>query len=222
MADPAKKSKRTMTRSEFYAWAQNQPAPHELIRGVPQPRGRAPDEVMIGGTSHHSYIISNLVRHLGNKLEAADKPCRAEGPDYGVDVSEAARSDEEDEDTIVYPDVVVDCGYRNRPEDQDRHAVTPTVVVEVLSKSTRSFDLGEKREWYEATPKIENILYVEQKKAWVKLHTRLPDGKWLTYLPCVDMDEAIEIPALGISIAMREIYKDVTFKRESSDTEIEG
>jgi Uma2 family endonuclease len=50
-----------------------------------------------------------------------------------------------------YPDALVDC---DRPDTAATEAPQPTVVFEVLSKSTRDTDLDTKLPAYEATPAV--------------------------------------------------------------------
>lgn len=80
----------------------------------------------------------------------------------------------------------------------------PEIVVEVLSKSTRKFDKGEKLDYYKRILTIKHILLIDQNKpaASVYSRTETPD-EWLNH----DYWSLNETVRLGeIELPMREIY----------------
>ena len=58
----------------------------------------------------------------------------------------------------------------------------PEIVVEVLLKSTRKFDLGEKLSYYKLIPSLQHILFVEQTRPYATVYSRtnVPD-EWLNH-----------------------------------------
>jgi Uma2 family endonuclease len=108
---------------------------------------------------------------------------------------------------IRYPDVVVDCGQRN---DQSMLATTPTLVIEVLSQSTKSFDSHRKVSEYKSHPDIKYILLVDTDNACSLLHYREGDG-WHEVV-FNGLDDVIEFPEIGASLALRDIYDGLEFK----------
>lgn len=208
MTDPMRKPEGTITKEEFFEWARKQDQPYELIDGRPRPKWLADDGVtmMAGENSVHVTIQASLIRFLNNKLEDKGKPCLAGV--YGVNVTFAAGLNSQGKDHIVYPDVTVDCGYESRTEDETYYGVSPQVVFEILSPSTRKFDLDEKLGWYKDTPGIENIVYVEQHRIHVRLFVRQTDG-WLEHIPLRSLTDALHLPALDISLTLAEVYRAV-------------
>ena len=108
---------------------------------------------------------------------------------------------------VRYPDVVVDCGQRN---DQAMRATTPTLVIEVLSQSTRLFDSHKKVNEYKSHPDIKYILLVDTDNACSLLHYREGDG-WQEVV-YNSLDDVIEFPEIGASLALRDIYDGLEFK----------
>lgn len=82
--------------------------------------------------------------------------------------------------------------------------LTPVLVFEVLSKSTRVYDFGDKLPCYKTIPSLRYILYLESRRPEVTVFERLPDtGQWLeTNLR--HLDDVFQIE--GQSVALRDIY----------------
>ncbi len=87
---------------------------------------------MVGTSWEQNLIKANLARHTGNQLE--NGPCHVVTSDLRVKISATG--------LYTYPDIVIVC---DEPRLEDRLGDTllnPHVIVEVLSKSTESYDRG--------------------------------------------------------------------------------
>jgi Uma2 family endonuclease len=95
---------------------------------------------MFGASREHNVIVGNLVGEIGLKLKA--RP--------GEVYRSAMRLLTPATGLYTYPDVTVVCG-EPRFEDADHDVLlNPTLLVEVLSPSTESYDRGKKLEHYRA------------------------------------------------------------------------
>ena len=86
----------------------------------------------------------------------------------------------------------------------------PEIVVEVLSKSTRKFDEGEKLAYYKLIPSLQHILLVDQTRPFASVYSRTgnPD-EWLNH----DYRTLESIIRLGdLSLPMQEIYRKAVFE----------
>ena len=81
---------------------------------------------------------------------------------------------------------------------------TPVLLFEVLSKSTRSFDFGDKLPCYKRIPSLRHILYLEAQQPEVIVFERLEDtGQWLeTTLRSLDDSFVVQ----GQALTLREVY----------------
>ena len=70
------------------------------------------------------------------------------------------------------------CGEPTFDDEQRDTLLNPTVLVEVLSKSTASYDRGEKFEHYRKIKSLVEYLVVAQDKYHVEHYTRQPDDRW--------------------------------------------
>ena len=106
--------------AEFFAWVELQPDRYELVDGQPL-------KMMSGAKNVHDDIVVNLIVALGNQLRG--RGCRPFTGDGSVETRPGQ---------IRRPDVGVDCGPR---DPNAMMAALPKLVVEVLSPSTRDFEL---------------------------------------------------------------------------------
>ncbi len=105
-------------------------------------------------------------------------------------------------DDFFYPDVMVVCG-DNRVHDYYKTA--PTIIVEVLSKSTRKFDQTSKRLRCQAIPSLEEYVLIEQDKGETQVFSRRNHWQSAYYY----LGDHITFDSLGVTIAVDDIYDQV-------------
>ena len=122
---------------------------------------------MSGGTINHGLIGTNITNALYNSLKNAGD-CMALNGDVKIWIDTAA--------SFVYPDAMAICG-PIETAGQDEHAVTnPTLIVEVLSKSTESYDRGDKFHKYCSLPSFKEYVLIDQNKPVIDLLYREEPG----------------------------------------------
>jgi Uma2 family endonuclease len=157
---------------------------------------------MAGGTARHSLISANVTGELRQRLK--NSPCRA----YESNLRLRALAT----DLACYPDVGVYCGELifDREDSAGETVVNPTVLFEVLSKSTEGYDRGVKSEAYRRIETLKAYVLVSQEMPHVEIYERREEGHWL--LREVNGVEAVlSIPALSIELPLREVYAGVEF-----------
>jgi Uma2 family endonuclease len=151
-----------------------------------------------GASRRHNLIVVNLVRELSQQLRG--RPCEVYGSDMRLKVSETG--------LYTYPDVTVVCG---DPRLEDRHAdvlLNPTLLVEVLSRTTEREDRGRKAEHYRRIPSLEEYLLVSQTAPHMERYRRHGEREWL--LSEVDRLEAtVELDSIGCRLVLAEVYERV-------------
>jgi Uma2 family endonuclease len=162
---------------------------------------------MAGASPKHNALALNVGASLRLRLRERRSPCIAFTSDQRVHV--------EGTGLYTYPDVTVSCGPRFHPKHRDT-LVNPTVIVEVLSKSTEGYDRGAKFAHYQTNPSFVEYVLVSQRERRVEHFRRLESGQWL--LTVHQGDEAVlELPAIGCAIPLGEIY-DQTDALDPDDT----
>ena len=115
-----------------------------------------------------------------------------------------------------YPDMGVYCGPLERDqEDPSGETVTnPTVIFEVLSKSTEGYDRGLKFESYRQIPTLKAYVLVSQVAAHVEVNEPSADGSWILR-DVKGIEAMLTVPGINIKIPLAEIYDRITFPRIS-------
>jgi Uma2 family endonuclease len=145
--------------AEFLEWERAQPTRHEYCRG----------EIfdMFGGTPRHAALAARVTRAVGAALGAR---CEIFSSDLQISLP--------DGDQYVYGDVTIVCGPVHVLPGTKDVVDNPTVVVEVLSKSTEQYDRGLKWEGYQRMPSLTDYVLVSQSAPRIEHFCREADGKW--------------------------------------------
>ena len=145
---------------------------------------------MAGGSLGHTRLESNL--HGLLFIALGGRPCHPYTGNQRLRAPEGDRA--------VYTDAVVICGRREtHPDDAD--AVTnPVVVFEVLSKSTKAFDRGDKFAYYRTFPSLRAVVFVSQKTAHIERYSRDERGVWT--LTDIGRDDTLDLPEIGVSLVV--------------------
>jgi len=154
---------------------------------------------MAGATRAHNLITVNVARRLGNQLEGTT--CEIYPNDMRVRTTPS---------DYTYPDVVVVC---DEPQFEDAGLDTllnPTVVIEVLSKTSEARDRGEKFSDYRAIESVREIVFVSQHKPRVEHYVRQANDEW-TLHEVTDPAGAINLSSIGCTLTLAEIYERVEF-----------
>ena len=92
-----------------------------------------------GASRHHVRIVTNIVAEFREQFYDTD--CLVFSTDLRVHVEDP---DEPDEELFTYPDVGVVCDEPQFLGGQNDTLLNPALLIEVLSKSTRDYDRGQK------------------------------------------------------------------------------
>jgi Uma2 family endonuclease len=157
---------------------------------------------MAGGTARHSLISGNVVGEVRQRLKGTD--CRAYESNLRLKVIATGLR--------CYPDAGVYCGpLQFDTEDTDGETVTnPTVLFEVLSKTTEAYDRGLKSDNYRQIETLAAYVLVSHHAPHVEIYERQPSGHWLLR-EAKGIAAALAIPALAIDLPLSEIYAGVEF-----------
>jgi Uma2 family endonuclease len=102
----------------------------------------------------------------------------------------------------TYPDVVVLC---DKPlfSDSRRDTLTnPTLIVEVLSKSTKDYDRGEKFEQYRAIESFKEYVLIAQDRPHVEHFVRQADNNTWLLSETSKPDDIVSLPAIGCQLQL--------------------
>jgi len=175
-----------LSLQEFLDWEDQQAERHEFHRG----------EVfaMVGARRVHGLVSLNIAAALKTQLKGS--PCRAFADSMKIKIGA---------DTIFYPDVFVTCD----PADLRTELVftAPTVVVEVLSQSTQSYDRGSKFTLYRSLPSLREYMLVDPDTREVQLFRRGADG--LFTLNDLTGREQIRLESVSCELLATDVFDGV-------------
>jgi len=180
--------RRRHTADEYMELERAAPTKSELVNG----------EIfaMAGAKPRHNALSLRIGAALVAQLDERGGRCTALNSDQKIH-SEVT-------ELYTYADVSVACGPRFHPKYTDA-LVSPTVIVEVLSKSTEGYDRGAKFAHYQTIPSFVEYVLVSQRRHRVEHFRRIETGQWL--LTVLEGDDAVlELPSIGCSIPLRAIY----------------
>ena len=155
---------------------------------------------MAGTSLRHARIVTNFARELSQALR--ERPCNVYTTEVRLCVSQTG--------LYTYPDVMVVCGKEVLAASDLDTVTNPTVVIEVLSDSTKNYDRGQKFQSYRALPSLAEYLTVSQNEMHVELWTRQPDQRWIL-TEYSDPGATIVLPSLGVELPLPDVYEKVDF-----------
>ncbi|NET08928.1 MAG: Uma2 family endonuclease, partial [Symploca sp. SIO2B6] len=89
----------------------------------------------------------------------------------------------------------------------------PCLIAEVLSKSTRNYDRGDKFVAYRTILGFEEYLLIDQYRVHVEHHVRTGVNQWL-FSEYDDPEVTLRLQTLDIGLKIADIYDDINFTDE--------
>lgn len=111
---------------------------------------------------------------------------------------------------ITYPDAVIVCGEPKLLDNERDTLLNPAVIVEVLSKSTQSYDRGDKFNLYGAIPSLKEYILIASEAVGVEQYTKQEAGTWLLK-EYNQMQDVLPIKTIDFSLPLSELYSGVLF-----------
>jgi Uma2 family endonuclease len=154
---------------------------------------------MVGASRKHNLITINIARELSQQLKK--KPCEVYSSDMRIRIPNA--------NIYTYADLTVACGEPKFEDAQVDTLLNPNVIVEVLSKSTASYDRSQKFAFYRTIESLTDYLLVSQDTFHVEHYTRQPDNRWML-ADFRSPEDVLQLDSVQCSLALGEIYDKVS------------
>ncbi|AFY76420.1 MAG: Uma2 family endonuclease [Hydrococcus sp. C42_A2020_068] len=123
---------------------------------------------------------------------------------------------------FTYPDVMVVTGEPEYFNNRTDTITNPSVIIEVLSKSTQSYDKGEKFDAYRTIATFQEYILIDQNRIYIEQYSKTAKKQWTLY-EYDEEDERISLSSVELQISLRDIYNKIKFEvdersnREASD-----
>ena len=156
--------------------------------------------LMTGGTTNHSQIAGNFYFYF--RLVLNNQNYKIFGSDVKVWIPRYRQG--------TYPDVMVIEGEPIYEGNRKTVVTNPALIVEVLSKSTKNYDRGDKFLYYRSIEQFKEYILIAQDRYYVMQYTKTSDGQWL--LKEYEGEEAIlSLSLVNLQIEFHQLYKGVEF-----------
>ena len=144
--------KKKFTVQEYLEFEKAATERHEYYQGeIFRMQGHGDLLAMSGAANRHNIIFSNLFGMLCIKLQG--RSCRPFGPDMRLNIPENT--------LFTYPDISIYCGEPEIIPEDEESFIQPSVLIEILSPSTREYDRGGKFKLYRDIPTLKEYILVD-------------------------------------------------------------
>ena len=182
----------TVTLEQYFDFEWDAEGRHQFINGKIEP--------MAYSTDQHGDLTFNLV-FLLQKHFFSDPLVKGYSENRMLYVAACNR--------VYYPDLMLLTAPQEFYFYKKLKATTnPTVVIEVLSKSTQKTDRNEKRDCYLQIETLRQYILIAQDRPLMEIYNRQNDGSWQLSKHS-NLTEEVAIHTAKISLA--DIYRKVVF-----------
>ncbi len=170
------------SEEEYFAFEEKSELKHEYIDSTLFE--------MSGASKYHNKMARKVANVLEELLASDEFEVFGEG--FKVRTREG---------NFFYPDIIA-C----KPAPERYYTDKPVLLVEILSDSTRAFDMADKFIQYRKFPTLEYYLCVEPEHTAVHFYYRNEESEWQADI-YNNKNEIINLPKLGISLSLKDIYQ---------------
>ncbi|MEM9276185.1 MAG: Uma2 family endonuclease [Cyanobacteria bacterium P01_F01_bin.143] len=158
---------------------------------------------MTGGTTNHNQIALNFCRKF---------PLAIENQDYYIYINDV-RLWIEQYRFYTYPDVMVIQGKPIYEGTGTVNVTNPSIIVEVLSKSTRDYYYTDKFRYYRSIPEFQEYILIDQYKFYVAQYFKQENGQW-AFNDYEGEEAVLNLASVNFEISFSDLYERVDFELE--------
>jgi Uma2 family endonuclease len=166
---------------------------------------------MTGGTTNHNRIAGNIYVELKLALK---------GQNYDIFIGDV-RLWIPRVRRFTYPDVMVIAGQPEYHDNRKDTITNPQIIIEVLSKSTKGYDRGDKFSYYKTIPTFQEYILIEQTKIAIEQYSKQSNKRW-SYTEYDEEDSVLVFSRFQAEVPLVDIYEKVDFEAEEAEEEAEG
>ncbi len=156
---------------------------------------------MTGGTTNHNKIAGNF--YFNFRLKLRQQNYKIFIGDVKLWIPHYRQG--------TYPDIMVIEGEPSYYQDSKTTVTNPSLIVEVLSKSTQNYDQGDKFLYYRSIPQFQEYILINQSRYYVMQYNKTDAGKWLLS-EYEGENSVLSLVSLDFKLSFEEIYEEVIFE----------
>ena len=151
-----------------------------------------------GASFRHNTIFKNTYIDLGTQLKG--KKCQPFGSDLRLNIPENS--------LYTYPDISIICGEIESTDDKFDTATNPTVIIEILSPSTKDYDKGGKFTLYRQIKTLKDYILIDSESVAVEKFSKNDDGSW-TLHEFKNLNDSFEIKSIEVVLVLSDLYDGI-------------
>lgn len=156
---------------------------------------------MSGASIPHNDVFHNVYGMLFTSLKG--KSCKPYGSNLRIHIPENS--------LYTYPDISIICGKPETAADFNDNVTNPTVIIEILSKSTQDYDRGTKFHLYRRIQTLKEYILIDSRSVCVELYNRQQNNGWLL-TEFKQLTDSFYISTIGLTLFLKDVYDDVSFE----------
>ncbi|MCL6755044.1 Uma2 family endonuclease [Nostoc sp. CCCryo 231-06] len=161
---------------------------------------------MTGGTTNHNKITLNLAASL--KIALRRKNYDVYIGDVRLWIPRYRQH--------TYPDVMVIEGQPIYTGTSPTTVMNPILIAEVLSKSTKNYDQGDKFLYYRSIPEFKEYILIDQYQYHVMQYVKTAESQW-SFTELQDESAILSLQTVDFQIELRDLYEQVNFAENNED-----
>ena len=161
---------------------------------------------MTGGSTNHNQISGNL--YIALSLALKKQNYRIFIGDVRLWIAKVR--------LYTYPDVMIILGEPQYHNNRTDMITNPQVIVEVLSKSTKNYDRGDKFKLYKTIPSFREYILIDQTQINVEQYSKTENKRWL-YSEYDEEDTALVFNSFEVEVPLSDVYEQVNFEEVEKD-----
>jgi Uma2 family endonuclease len=159
--------------------------------------------LMPGGMPNHNRVVLNFAATLNFALKRQP---------YDVFITDQ-RLWIDEKRIYTYPDVMVVQGALQLQEGRKDTITNPTLIAEVLSKSTQAYDQSDKFKFYRTIPTFQEYVLIDQYSIHVEQYHKTDSHQWM-FFEYDGEDSILKLKTIPFEISLAELYEKVAFASE--------
>ncbi len=151
---------------------------------------------MSGAKVTHNIISGNIFGEIKQKLKG--KSCQPFNSDQRIYIPQNT--------LYTYPDISIVCGKPETKDDDELNLLNPSVIIEVLSSSTKSYDRGDKFKLYRDIKSLKEFILVDSKSIVIEAFRINESGHW-ELEEYKTIDGTLLVKNVQLTIPLTDIYE---------------
>jgi Uma2 family endonuclease len=160
---------------------------------------------MAGASTAHNTIIPNLTYVVQSQIRASKSNHIVLSADERVVSYQKGKN-------YFYPDLIIVEGKPYHDDEQDDILLNPTILFEVLSDSTESFDRGDKFLSYRKINSLKEYILIAQDEHRIEHFFKDENGRW--QIGEVITEGSLDLVCAPFQLSIEDVYYNVVFEEK--------